>query len=469
MMPSLLAPALLLALGAPPTAASGILLPQDIPVAPPVSATFSATVLHTRGSNRLQGQLDSIGACQFLHIDSVRVLDEPLNTGIFITYLDAPPQRDLRVWWSLWQSPSDASCASARSSRHMIDLPVPTTRPGSDTLLSPWAPGHIEAFGPEGRRDTVIPERINQAGVYQYALCPMVDVWCQYELADSLSAEQRLARTVQDQIQAGRPIVRITRAGSLRRTPIGLRSDSYLEQLGPALPWGRGNQAWIEDLPLRSARSWGGAPPPTTWSLPTGRRFYQWNNSAAPRCGNVDTLCPTDPVRALSTTTGSGWLVSNDSTAYCSYSNPIDPTADADLDSDWLILPDSLEILTGIFRRTLRPNLCVGRNNAWPIRNDSVRFGGTSVALAFLDQVVAVPHRAQAPTFACRSTETGLLVHAGLEPGEAWSARVLDHSGRILSSAVSRSPDLSLSLGARGTFLVEIRTAQGRRVRSVVR
>jgi len=464
-----LAPALLIALAAD-LAAAAIMLPSDnAPVSPPASARFSASVLHTRGSNQLQAQLDSIGACQFLRVDSVRVLDKPLDTGLVVTFLDAPPQRDLRVWWSLWQNPSDASCASARSSRHMLDLPVPFVRPGSDTLLRTWAPGRIEAIGPGGLRDTVIPERFNQAGVYDYEFCPMVDYWCgHFETDSGLTGEQILARTIQDQLQAGRPVVRIARAGALRRSLVTLGS-SNVEPLGPALPWGRGNQAWAEDLPLRSARTWGSVPAPTEWSLPTGRRFYLWRNSPSPRCGDVDTLCPVDPERALVTTTGSDHLVSNDSTAYCSYFHPLDPRADTDLANDWLVLPDSVESRTGTFRRTLTPSPCGGRVNAWPIRNDSVLYGGTAVALASLDRVVGVSRRAGVADFGCRATPHGLILRTGFSPGETWTARVRDLSGRILSTSTSRSPELALAFGAHGAFLVEIRSAQGSRVRSIVR
>ncbi len=443
--------------------------PEDHGILPVDSARASATVLHTRSRNWLQFQLAPVGPCQRVVVDSVLVRDTLFaDTGkpwIRISLPGAAPVRDLEVRWHLVQEPLRDVCQDVRASRQMVELPKARWNANSDSLLSRWAPGEIEARGPQDSAARFFPALVDQSGEANGLLCPSYSLLpCPFSMwpPDTALRDTFLAM-VRNRIHQGLPVVEVARDGGLRRTLLPDGDPTTTASLGSrASPWNLGQQAWREDVPLRTVRSWGSARLPEDWALPTGRRMVTWRNAPMLCCTNCDSLCDRGPAALGISVSGVDVEVGNDSTRTCAPFSAIDHDAELDLVRHWVVFPDTAELRTGVFTESLRNPYCNMRPNAWPVVGDSLRYNGLGVALADLDRiVVGTTTRRASPVAKILTTSTGLQVRTPYGSGTEWSATARDHSGRILSSISSRGPSATLVLAHRGMVLIEIRGPDG--------
>ena len=388
------------------------------------------------------------------------------------SFRNAAPRRDLEVRWHLVQSPMNSTCLEVNTSRQMVELPPARKSPDSDTLLSLWAPDRIEAIGPAGRVERVVPSIVDQTDEMSGRICPNWSIVCPFSQWPPDTAERgRFLGLVADQIRRGLPVVRIAAAGEVRRAPMPRGDIATIANLGSGeSPWNLGQQPLREEIPLRTVRSWGPAVAPADWIYPTGRRIVVWHNSPAVCCDGCDTLCNPGPVGRTVSVSGPDVEVSNDSTRDCAPGSPIDRQIAQDMARDWIVFPDSVEVRTGLFYRNLQPDLCGTRIDAWPISGDSVRFEGLGISLAELaGQVVGLRPRLEAHPARILPTREGLRVETPYAEGTEWRVAALDPSGRILSSTSSRGPSAMLALSHRGMVVIEIRGPDGVLRRRTVR
>lgn len=451
--------------------------PEDHGALPVDSATVSATVLHTRSRSWLQFQVAPVEPCQRVVVDSVRVRDTLFSdTGkprIRAPLLGAAPIRDLEVRWHLVQEPLRWACQEVRASRQMLELPKARWHADSDSLLARWIPGEIEARGPQDRTTRFFPTLVDQSGEANGLLCPSYSFRpCPFS---SWPPDTALRGTflamVRERIRQGLPVMEVARDGGLRRTRMPDGDAATTASLGSReSPWNVGQQAWREDLLLRTVRSWGAARLPEAWTFPTGRRIVTWRNAPMLCCTNCDTICDRGPAALGVSVSGVDVEVANDSIRDCAPYSPIDHNAELDLVRHWVVFPDTGEVRTGLFTKSLRSPWCNSRPNAWPVVGDSVRYEGIGVALAELDGIVVgtTPRRSH-PAPRIRATATGLDIRTGYGPDVRWTVVARDHSGRILSSTATSGPSALLAVSERGALLVEIRGPDGVVRRQAVR
>jgi hypothetical protein len=441
----------------PPISDPGILRPPEPSrrIEAPDSAKVSFTSLHTRGRNWLQVQIDSIGACQKLVVDSVKVLDTLLpNDGTIDVFVGMLPRRDIRVWWSLFQDPQTTGCSRVTASRYMVELPPARKRVGTDSVITSWTPGEIEAVGPGTRVDREYPVGVDQAGDFLLIPCPMYE--CMRRLCSSNDTDSRaeFMGTLREQIAKGLPVVRIGKGQADERVEISLSDTARVGGLGPLTKWNAGNLAWKDDLSIRTVASWGAAGP-KQWRAATGRVFYRWRNGVV-CCEGCDTLCQTDS-RTLGISSGGVELeVSNDSTFRCGWSTAYDPGMAQELSNDWLILPDSSEVREGRLTSTFFPRTCAGRLRAWKIVNDTIKGECAKVALSDLDAGVGVTNRGSRSNLRVSSLANGIRVTTDALPGQKTTARLRDPSGRILSSVETSTSEIILPVEAHGFMVLEV-------------
>ncbi|QQS06111.1 MAG: hypothetical protein IPK50_04275 [Fibrobacterota bacterium] len=425
-------------------------------VSPSDTARVSFTVLHTKARNWLQTQIEPVGACQYVFVDSVSVLDSAAVTGgIQTVYLDGAPRRNVRIWWGLYQKASDSRCTSVTSARNLMELPNPHRSPRTDSLLTSWAPDQILATASNGRIDSGYPQTIDQAGDLERGMCPLYDCMMMCLHPESAAREAFLA-TMREQLAKGLPVVRITGAGPGIRVNASIDDTSAVRRLGPMSKWRLGNLAWGEDQPIRTVRSWGAAAP-AQWLKTSGKRIYRWRN---------------DTLASAISANGATVEVSNDSTFECERpdaANGIDRGLASDLARDWLIAPDSSEVRDGRLRSTFRHWYCGGRERSWEIHGDSITVGCARVALSDLEQTLGTAPRNRLSKLLIMANATGLRVQPGLATGTPWSMVVRDASGRILTQRDSREFEETIPLAVRGILVVEIRSAIGATTRMVAR
>jgi len=471
--------AMLLLTALPPAFALSIAIPPFeepvVEVLPPDSARTSATVLHTRSRNWLQFQLAPVGPCQQVVVDSVVVRDTALpDTGIrILPYGNPAPRRDLEVRWHLVQNPQRSVCQEVMASRQMLELPRARWNPGSDSLLLLWAPERIEAQGPLGRTERIVPSIVDQTDEMSGGICPNWSIVCKIGIREPSDTANHGAflGLVRDQIAKGRPVVRIAADGSLRRAPMPPADPWTIASLGSReSPWNLGQQPLREEFPLRTVQSWGAVGVPATWVYPTGRRIVAWHNTPPVCCTRCDTICDPGPVGRTLSVSGFDVEVANDSTRDCAPGSPIDGRIAQDMAQDWIVFPDSAETRNGLLTRNLRPDLCGERIDAWPVVGDSVRYEGVGIALSELSgpTVGVRPHAVRRPARIV-STREGLRIETDFAPGTEWTVAARGPSGRILSSSSSRGRSVLLPLALRGAIVVEIRGPDGSERRLSIR
>lgn len=426
---------------------------------PSDTARISFTVLHTRDKNWLQVQIEPVGACQKLVVDSARGLVAPLDSGRLETIpFGLRAHRDVRVWWHLRHEIGRTGCSEVNASRFMVELPPVRRNDSSDSVYTSWLPREIEAVGSRGRRDRGFPEIVDQAGNTTGVVCPVHDCMMMCYASDS-DGRSAILKTIRERFRQGLPLVRIGSGGAPVRVRADIHDSFAVASLGSLSKWNAGNLVWTEEIPIRTVRAWG-TNVPVEWKASNGRRIYEWRNGSV-CCDACDSLCEPDSRAAGISSGGVRWAVSNDSTQHCDMDPDFDPGMASDLSSEWLILPDSTEVRSGRLKTTFRNSICAGRIRAWRIIDDSISVACARVAVADLEAAVGVSPRAV--RFAPRvfSCPKGIRVSSGLPEGERWTANVRDPSGRILSSNSFASPEALLSLDAKGVLLVEVRSSRG--------
>lgn len=434
---------------------------------PADTARISFTVLHTRDKNWLQVQIEPVGACQKLVVDSARGLVAPLDSGRIETIaFGLQAHRDVRVWWRLLQEYGKIGCADVGASRYMVELPAVRKNDSSDSVYTSWLPREIEAVGPKGRIDRGFPEIVDQAGNTTGVICPVYDCMMMCYASDS-DGRSAILKTISEQFRQGLPLVRIGSGGAPVRVRADIHDSFAVASLGSLSKWNAGNLVWTEEIPIRTVRAWG-TNVPVEWKASNGRRIYEWRNGSV-CCDACDSLCEPDSRAAGISSGGVRWAVSNDSTQHCGMDPDFDPGMATDLSDDWLILPDSTEVRSGRLKATFRNSICAGRIRAWRIIDDSISVACVRVAVADLEAAVGVSPRAVRFAPRVLSCPKGIRVSSGLPEGERWTANVRDPSGRILSSISFASPEALVDLDAKGVLLVEVRSSRGSVWRSIAR
>ncbi|MBK8804795.1 MAG: hypothetical protein IPN71_22560 [Fibrobacteres bacterium] len=435
-----------------------VVVPRDVYrlVNVPDSARLSFTVLHTKGRNWLQTQIEQVGSCQQIFVDSVRVLDTANATGDILEGFEGlAPRRSVVVHWQLAQKEGDSRCTNVTASRYLRELPSPRKRPYSDTLLNSWAPGKILARGPNARLDSLHALMVDQAGDLEPRACPAQDCQIACIHPDSAARSAFLVH-LRERIAQGLPVVRIGRGGAPFRVPASIDDTAMVDGLGLMTKWKAGNQVWGEDQPIRSVRSWGPTAP-AQWLKTTYRRFYRWQGDTL--AGGISAL-------------GATVEVSNDSTFEC-WSPYLPDLFDRDmtqeLSNDWLIAPDTAELRDGRLRTTFQRSICGFRERSWEIHGDSITVGCTRVALSDLEQTLGTAPRQRPSKLLIMANATGLRIQPGLATGTPWAVAVRDASGRVLTRRDSREFEETISLSARGILVVEIRSGAGTIRRMVAR
>lgn len=469
-------PAILLFLCAMRASALGVVVAPAEPTLSDI-AKVTFTALHTKGRNWLQLQVAPVGACQHVVVDSVQVSDSSGSLlGGAVIFLGNIPRRDVRVRWRLVQDDIEpaqqqsSACAGVTASRHLIELPSPQKSPGSDTLLLNWVPRFVAARG-GGRDDTVEVDVVDQTNEMHGISCPLYYVVCPGGGA-AIDSTYDPVRSFRDSLKAwnarGLTLFHIRGTGDSIRVPIHPDSLSSMDRLGPTGLWGAGNRAWIEEVPARVVKAWGPSHR-TEWRKRTGRVFHRWSNNAGPCCENCDTLCDRGSLEQGVSSSGVDVELSNDSTRYCGVSAHVKRDVTTLLRSDWLVLPDSGELATGLLGETLDA-FCFTRVRAWSVVDDSVVVGGRRIALAELDGLVGVaPRNDGSPRLRVEPTVGGIVIRTGLDAGTGWRARVRDIHGRILTESSHSGAEAFVGLQGRGLLVVDVVVAGSARRATTIR
>ena len=432
------------------------------------SVGVSGTVLHQAGRNWLQLQVDSVGACQEIAVDSIRVAG---NDSLRLSFGD--PARDVEVWWKLVEASPRRHCQSTRRARAMFELPVARgVARNRDSILVRWLPDRVTAHG-SGRDVRFVPKIVDHAGMSQGEECVMYDIVCWIAADLEVPSPTRWLDSLLRRTREGHAVL-LTRGrsqGAPERRIVSAPVDGEVRGLGVLSPWSAGHQVWREILPVTVERSWG-ASVPKTLDLATGRRFYRWNNARLSCCEQCDTVCAPYPGGDTLASNGPDLEISNDSIEQCSsYGMQIDPTIATDLKAgDWLLLPDSGEVAHGRLGATLsRGNCGTYRNRAFRVVNDSVVFGSVKLALASLEQTLGIARKSDGGGVRVVNVPRGLRILVDVAAGEELRLRVRSVSGQVLSEETMSSPERFLPLAGHGVFLVEWESRHGSGQRRVVR
>jgi hypothetical protein len=417
------------------------------------AAGVSGTVLHQASRNWLQLQVDSVGACQEIAVDSIKVgLPDPNMHWI------GDPRRDVDVWWKLVDAPSYRPCKNVRMARTMVEIPAARQAiANKDTALLRWFPNHVIAHG-DGRDARFQPQEVDHAGMSYGQDCILMDRICVF-LADWVPpTPSDWLDSLKQRVRRGQAIVATRAQPALvpQRRPVIPLDASVVNGLGMLSRWSAGHQAWREVVQMTVAKSWGHSVP-VYFEQATGRRFFRWNASPV-CCEKCDTLCVGYPGGDTLASNGSDLEISNDSTMQCdSYGMDIDGTLASDLKaSDWLLLPDSSEVAHGSFLRTFGKCYCgSGRINAFHIVNDSIVFEGGKLALSALEEGLGIALKSAGGGVRVVNEPRGLRILTDGPVGDALMVRVRSVSGQILSKATITAPKQSVPLVGHGVFLVE--------------
>jgi len=427
--------------------------------------TLEFTFIHTAHANWFSTLVHPVAACQELEVDSIRIQGmSPVDSLELWTLRAGGVRRDAEVWWHLGgPRPSERGCGSVRAARRMDPVPAPLPASTSDS----WVVGRIEAHGPDGRLDTLIPTLVDQSGRANGILCP--ELLCLGGLPEWTSVQRDSIRgTLVDRIRQNLPLLRIGAAvpGATTLQEVSISDSAAVVGLGTTSPWNVGNRAWTEWKPVHVVAAWGGTAP-SALLVPDGRRVYQWSGVGGLCCENCDTICDLYPPGDTVAYTGGNLVLSNDSTWSCS--GEIDTRLASDLSDDWLILPDSVEVAAGKLSSTFHPLFCGGRTNAFKIRNDSVDDQGVWIGLSELDEVLAVgvaPNHSVALNV--RAVSRGWEVEWQNLLGEETSIRLSRPDGRILFQCTTRDAQALVPNTGHGiVFLDATRSGRTERLRLV--
>jgi hypothetical protein len=421
------------------------------------SVGVSGTVLHQAGRNWLQLQVDSVGACREIAVDSIKVAGfDPL----LLSYGD--PERDVDVWWRIVEASPRRHCESTRMARNLVELPAARgSSQSKDSSLVRWLPYHVTAHG-NGREVRFVPKVVDHAGMSHGEDCVMYDIVCvmHVDLESFPPSPTRWLDSLLCRTREGRAVI-LTRGrsqGVPARRIVDVPSIGDVYGLGVVSPWSAGHQMWREVLPVSVEQSWGASVPKTLYTG-TGRRFYRWNNARPSCCERCDTICAPYPGGDTLASGGPDLEISNDSIWQCSsyYGAEIDHTLASDLNSgDWLLLPDSGEVARGSLGMTLSKGRCgIYRNNAFRIVNDSIVLTGGKLALSALEQTLGIAHKSAGGGVRVVNESRGLRILADVAADENLQVRVRSVSGQILSKATITAPKQSVPLVGHGVFLVE--------------
>ena len=432
------------------------------------SVGVSGTVLHQAGRNWLQLQVDSVGACQEIAVDSIKVAGPD---SLRLSFGD--PARDVEVWWKLVEASPRRHCQSTRRARTMTELPPARgVARNRDSILVRWLPDRVTAHG-NGRDVRFAPRTVDHAGMSQGEECVMYDIVC-WTVADlEVPTPTRWLDSLLRRTREGRAVL-LTRGrsqGAPERRAVTTPAAWDVQGLGVLSPWSAGHQAWREVLPVTVERSWG-ASAPRTLDLFTGRRFYRWNNARPSCCELCDTICAPYPGGDTLASNGPDLEISNDSIGQCSnYGREIDPAIATDLRTgDWLLLPDSGEVARGRLGATLSRGSCdTYRNRAFRVVGDSVVFGSVKLALASLEQTLGFARKSAGGGVRVVNEPRGLRILVDVAAGEDLQVRVRSVSGQVLSEETMSSPERFVPLVGHGVFLVEWEGRHGSGQRRVLR
>lgn len=425
----------------------------------------SATVLHQKQRNWLQLQVAPVAACQEIVVDSVKVALG--DTG---TVWIGDPMRNLEVWWRIVDASPKRFCESVRMARTMVEIPTPRKSLTTDSLLVRWLPRKLVAYG-NGQADTIVPAVVDHAGMSDGVECIMFSIICPETSTEVVWSSQQWLDSLQRRVRQGNAVFLVRKSPGLKAelrplVPIGASSISGL---GIVSPWTVGNGAWQETVPVAVAQAWG-VQAPGSLSRPNGKTLYRWNNSRPACCEHCDTVCGSYPGGDTLSSNGPDLLLGSDSIQACYGSGRADPTTLEDIrSSDWLLLPTDRELTAGVLDVTFRREFCSNaRQNAIPVRNDTVQLGAGGISLASLNIALGLRPGLGQSSLRVAVQKSGLRI-TGHRPEEGpLQVRVRSVSGRLLAEEVMISSEQHVALSGHGLCLVEVRSAHRTTVLRVV-
>jgi len=430
------------------------------------AAQISATVLHQTHRNWLQLQVSPVAGCQEVVVDSVKAALG--DTGSLML---GDSLRNLDVWWHLADASPKRYCETVRMARTMVEIPAPRKSVTADSLLERWLPRKVVAYG-IGQADTVAPAVVDQAGMSNGVECIMFSIVCLEPSAEPGMSSLQWLDSLQRRIAEGGAVFLLRKDPSLvpKLQPFEPGAGPSVTGLGIISPWTAGNQAWRETVPVAVANAWGAAAP-AELSRPDGKILYRWNNARPACCEHCDTICGSYPGGDTLSSHGPDLLLGSDSIQSCYGSMHADSTTLYDIrGGDWLLLPSARELKNGILDVTFARESCTNsRQNAIPVRNDTVRLGAGGISLQSLRAVLGARSVSARTSLHVITQEAGLRILGHRSEDGPLSVRIRTLSGRLLTETVLDGAERSVPLSGHGIFLVEARSARGNAVSRVVR
>lgn len=416
----------------------------------------SATVLHQKHRNWLQLQVASVAGCQEIAVDSIKVA-----VGDTVRFELGDPLRDLDVWWHLADAKPKRYCETVRMARTMVEIPTPRKSAMVDSLLERWRPRKLVAHG-NGQVDTVSPIEVDHAGMSDGVECVLFSIVCPEPSTTPGMSSRQWLDSLQRRVAEGYAVFLVRRSPSLipKLQPFVPGMGPSVTGLGIVSPWTAGNQAWRETVPVAVAQAWGTAAP-AELSRPDGKILYRWNNVRPSCCENCDTICEPYPGGDTLSSSGPDLLLGSDSIQSCSGSMHADSTTLFDIrGGDWLLLPSARELKNGLLdvtfaRESCKPN---SRQQAVPVRNDTVRLGAEGISLQVLTAALGVRSALSRSTLQAKVQEEGLRILGHHPEDGPLQVRLRTLSGRLLAETVLDGTERFVPLSGHGLCLVEARS-----------
>jgi len=425
----------------------------------------SATVLHQKHRNWLQLQVAPVAGCQELAVDSVKAAVG--DTGSLRL---GDPLRDLEVWWHLADATPKRYCESVRMARTMVEIPAPRKSATVDSLLERWLPRKLVAYG-NGQADTVAPAVVDHAGKSDGVPCVMFSIVCPEPSTEPGMSSRQWLDSLQRRIAEGGAVFLLRKDPSLvpKLLPFEPGKGPSVTGLGIVSPWTAGNQAWRETVPVSVAQAWGAAAP-AELSRPDGKILYRWNNARPACCENCDTICGSYPGGDTLSSSGPDLLLGSDSIQSCYGSMHADNTTLYDIrGGDWLLLPSARELKNGLLDATFAREYCTGdRQNAIPVRNDTILLGTEGISLQALKAALGVRSALSRSFLQAIAQEGGLRILGHRPEDGPLHVRVRTLSGRLLAETVVDGSERFVPLSGHGLCLVEARNQRSTTLLRVV-
>lgn len=415
----------------------------------------SATVLHQKHRNWLQLQVSPVAGCQEVVVDSVRVA-----VGDTSTVWLGDPLRNLEVWWRLVDASPKRYCEGVRRARTMVEIPAPRKSVTIDSLLERWLPRKLVAYG-IGQTDTVVPTVVDHAGMSDGVECILFSIICPEPSAEPAKTSVQWLDSLQRRIAEGGAVFLVRKDPSLvpKLQPFVPGVGPSVNGLGIVSPWTAGNQAWRETIPVNVSQAWGSTAP-VDLSRPDGKILYRWNNARPACCEQCDTICGSYPGGDTLSSSGPDLLLGSDSIQSCYGSMHADSTTLHDIrGGDWLLLPSARELKNGILDVTFAPEWCTNsRQNAIPVRNDTVLLGSGGISLQSLKAALGTRSGLARSSLQVIAQEAGLRIQGHRPEDGPLQVRVRTLAGRRLAEAVLEGTDRFVPLAGHGLCLVEARS-----------